>query len=147
MVKGIWNFFSLACENVYDDVVYRTRTLLINPLGLEIIHFSSFCMKQLFYFKGRRSWGCAGSRFATTIFCWLCKLFRVKSSQVETFSCKPGIKNVSFQQTSRPPSILGRLVLFIRRFYIIQVSERRQQLKRGKSSVVFHVNLPPTKTD
>ena len=34
------------------------------------------------------------SRFARTILCWLWKLSRVKSSLVETFSCKPGMKSV-----------------------------------------------------
>ena len=32
------------------------------------------------------------SRFAGTILCWIWKLSRVKSSRVETFSCKPGVK-------------------------------------------------------
>ena len=46
------------------------------------------------------------SRFAGTI---LCKLSRVKSSQVETFSCKPGMKNVSSRQTSHPTSHINIL--------------------------------------
>ena len=41
------------------------------------------------------------SRFAGTILCWLCKLSRVKSSRVETFSCKHGMKSVPSRQTFR----------------------------------------------
>ena len=43
-------------------------------------------------------------RFAGIILCWRCKLSWVKSSRVETFSCKPGMKNVPSRQTSRPAS-------------------------------------------
>ena len=44
------------------------------------------------------------SRFAGTILCWLCKLSRVKSARLETFSCKSRMKNVPSPQTSRPTS-------------------------------------------
>ena len=35
------------------------------------------------------------SRFVGTILCWVWKLSQVKSSRLETFSCKLGLKNVA----------------------------------------------------
>ena len=43
------------------------------------------------------------SRFAGTILCLLCKLSPVKSSRVETFPCKPGMKSVPSRKMSVPP--------------------------------------------
>ena len=47
------------------------------------------------------------SRFAGTILCWLCKLSRVKSASIDTFSCKPGVKRNNWPLRNNWPSVMS----------------------------------------